>query len=228
MELEERSYSGQLFRPTPILHMEKDGSLIVVATPWGLRSGSKKAVENIVDLYLSSKSDGEATSALDIMSSLSQAANQLRSSVQLANRTLYQEENREEYQTGLEIFVGTLIGNEFSFVQVGQPQVFLLRESYPIAPLATNVDLSVSLSPPGKLLSPVPAAMMGLEPEVNLAVHSYGIQTGDRIALLSRSFATSRFLSMDCGDAHLDSMTSELVKQDQHMPFWLGLVDTSS
>jgi hypothetical protein len=121
-----------------------------------------------------------------------------------------------------------VVGNEFSFIQIGQPQVFLLRESYPIAPLATNVDLSVSLSPPGKMLSPIPASMMGLEPEVNLSVHTYGIQPGDRIALLSRSFATSRFLSMDSSDANLDSMTDELVKQDQHMPFWLGVVDTTT
>jgi hypothetical protein len=87
-----------------------------------------------------------------------------------------------------------VVGNEFSFIQIGQPQVFLLRESYPIAPLATNVDLSVSLSPPGKMLSPIPASMMGLEPEVNLSVHTYGIQPGDRIALLSRSFCNVSLL----------------------------------
>ncbi|NQY99536.1 MAG: hypothetical protein HRT45_02580 [Bdellovibrionales bacterium] len=228
MKFDERSYSGKLFRPSPILHIEKDASLIIVATPWGHRSGAKKVVENIVDLYLSSQSDGEATSALDKMTSLSQAANNLRSCVQLANKVLYQEDNKAEYESGLEIFVGTILGGEFSFIQIGQPQVFLLRESYPIAPLATNVDLSVSLSPPGKMLAPIPATLMGLEPQVNLSVHSYGIQDGDRIALLSRSFATSRFLSMDSSDANLDSMTDELVKQDQHMPFWLGVVDTTS
>ena len=210
------------------MHAEKDGSLFVVATPWGGRSGAKKAVDNVVDLYLSSQGDGEATSALDRLTSLSQAANHLRSAVQLANKILYQEDNREEYKTGLELFAGVIVEHEFSFVQIGQPQVFLLRESYPIAPLATNVDLSVSLSPPGKMLAPIPVSMMGLEPEVNLSIHSYGIHPGDRIALLSRSFATSRFLSMDSSDASLESMTNELVKQDQHMPFWLGIVDTAS
>jgi len=226
VNLEQRSYSGKLFRPSPVFHMENDGSLIIVATPWGQRVGAKKAVENLVDLYLSSQNDGEATSALDKMSSLSLTANNLRSAVQITNRILYQEENREEYQSGIELFVGAITGNEFSFVQVGQPQVFLLRNRFPIAPLATQVDLSVSVSPAGKMLSPIPVALMGLEPQVNVSVHSYGIQTGDRIALLSRSFATSRFLSMESSHANLESMTNELVKQDEHMPFWMALVDT--
>lgn len=226
MNLEQRSYSGKLFRPSPVVHIEKDGSLIIVATPWGQKVGAKKAVENLVDLYLSSQNDGEATSALDKLPSLSITANNLRSAVQIANRVLYQEENREEYLSGIELFIGAISGNEFSFVQVGQPQAFLLRDKFPIAPLATHVDLSVSLSPPGKMLSPIPSALMGLEPQMNISVHSYGIKKGDRIALLSRSFATSRFLSIESSNATLQSMTSELVKQDEHMPFWMGLVDT--
>ena len=228
MHFEQRSYSGKLFRPTPHFHMEEDGSLIIVATPWGQKSGAKKAVENIVDLYLSAQNDGEATSALEKMASLSVAANNLRSAVMVTNRMLFQEDNKDEYQTGLEIFAGTIVGKEFSFVQIGQPQVFLLRSFYPIAPLATSVDLSVSLSPPGQMLSAIPSHLMGIEPQVNLSVHSYSIHPGDRIALLSRSFATSRFMSMDSSEASIESMTSELVKQDEQMPFWMGLVDTAN
>ena len=45
MTLEERSFSGKLFRPTPEVHIEEDGGFGVVATAWGNKQTAKKVIE---------------------------------------------------------------------------------------------------------------------------------------------------------------------------------------
>ena len=66
------------------------------------------------------------------MTCLSPQANNLRAAVMLANDVIYREENKNEYQSGAEVFVFSRNATEVSFVQIGQPHVFLHRKSKPL------------------------------------------------------------------------------------------------
>ena len=105
MSFDQRSYSGKVFRPTPELSIQEDGSFGVIATPWGPRDGAKKAVELLTDYVLSARQDMEATSPFQKLTCLSPLANSLRAGLMMANDTLYREENKAEYTTGCEILV---------------------------------------------------------------------------------------------------------------------------
>ena len=47
MKIQERSYNSKMLRPKPVLHVEADGSIVIVATSWGQPEHAQKAVEEI-------------------------------------------------------------------------------------------------------------------------------------------------------------------------------------
>ena len=75
MPIQERSYGGKLFRPTPETHIEEDGSFGVIATPWGSRGAAKRTIEILTDYILSARHDMEATSPFQKLTCLSALAN---------------------------------------------------------------------------------------------------------------------------------------------------------
>lgn len=225
MEIIEQAYGGNIFRPSPEIHYEKSGDIIVIATPWGQRSCAKKAIDIIVDYFLSANTDMESTTPFEKDLSISAVANNLRTAALLANNEVLAEFNSDEYRGGCELLLASCSGNEFSFVQVGQPQVFWARKNFPLIPLAVGADLSLTLSPPNTQCPPIPRALLGLESTLNLTIQSYSVRADDRIILLSRSLTPPRFLSYDGDQVDLDQMVSSLVMQDENMPFWLGIVN---
>lgn len=225
MNFLEQAYGGQIFRPTPEIFFEEKGSLCIAATPWGQRTAAKKAIEVVVDYFSSASTDWEATSPFEKVLCLSPAANNLRAAVLLANEAIYSEINSSEYKSACEIFVGARMDNEFSFVQVGQPQVYIGRPGLPVQPLATGTDLSTCLSPPGRQLPPVPRVLMGVEKSVNLTVQSYPFSKQDKVVLLSRSLTPPRFLSIEHSNISIDYLADSLIQQDERMPFWLGVLE---
>ncbi len=225
MKLLEQAYGGQIFRPTPEVFFEDKGTLCIAATPWGQRTAAKKAIEVVVDYFSSASTDWESTSPFDKILCLSPTANNLRAAVMLANEAIYSELNSSEYKSACEIFVGARIDNEFSFVQVGQPQVYLGQPGLPIQPLATGSDLSTCLSPQGIQLPPVPRLLMGIEKSVNLTVQSYPLDKNNKVILLSRSLTPPRFLSIEHFNISIDYLADSLIQQDERMPFWLGVLE---
>lgn len=225
MKFIEQAYGGQTFRPTPEIFFEEKGSLCIAATPWGQRNAAKKAIEVVVDFFSSASTDWESTSPFEKVLCLSPVANNLRAAVLLANEAIYSEINSNEYKSACEIFVGARIKNEFSFVQVGQPQVYLGKPGLPVQPLATGSDLSTCISPIGVQLPPVPRALLGIENSVNMTIQSYRCIKGDKIVLLSRSLTPPRFLSAEHANISIDYLTDSLIQQDDRMPFWLGVLE---
>src|SRR5580700_8765484 len=102
MNLKERSYSGTMFRPAPEIYIEEDGSIGIIATPWGSRQAAKKIIDVLKDYILSARQDMEATSPFQLLTCLTPLANNLRVGVMLANDLLYREDNKAEYTTGVE------------------------------------------------------------------------------------------------------------------------------
>jgi hypothetical protein len=224
MKIQEQAYGGQLFRPTPDVFCEDSGSLCLIATPWGQRASAKKVIEIVVDFFLSAHSDRESTSPFEKDLNLSPTANNLKAAVQLANETVFQELNLDEYKSGCELFVGAKIDEEFSFIQVGQPQVYLARPGLPLLAMASGLELSTMMSPEGQQLPPLPRQILGIEKTSNLHIQTYSIRPTDSIVLLSRSLCPPRFLSHDGGNCNLEELANSLITQDEMMPFWLGLL----
>lgn len=224
MALEERSYSGRLFRPKPAIHTQEDGQLIIVATPWGAKSGGEKTIQSMQEFFLSSRDDQEVTSPFEKLTCLSATANNLRAAVMLTNDVIYQEENRNEYKTGLELFAMARTDREVAWVQIGQPQVFLDREGFPIIPMAGQSDLALDLSASESLLPPLPVHLLGVASTSNFGVYSFRPQPGDRLILLSRTLVPPKFFHLSRRERNTNDITRTLAAADPHSPFWLALL----
>src|SRR5688572_90445 len=131
MKITERSYGGKIFRPRPEIHLSPGGDLLIVATPWGPRSSAKKAIQVIQDHLQSARSDQEATSPFSHLTCLSPLANSLRAGIKLANDVIYSEDNKNEYISGVELFVFSRRGAEAVWAQVGFPAAYLDRLQRP-------------------------------------------------------------------------------------------------
>ncbi len=221
MDIQDRSYSGRTFRPRPEIHVEENGQLLIVATPWGSRSGAKKVIECIRDFYLSARNDQEVTSPFQMLTCLSPAANNLRVAIMLANDMLYREDNKAEYVSGVELFVASRVDQEFVWAQVGHPQVFLKRSKQAPVVLGGSLDLSMNLSGP-ETMAPLPQSLLGLTTTSNFSVQFFRPQQGDQILLLSRSRVAPQIFTLP--SFSLEKLSDSLVKDSPEMAFWMGLV----
>jgi hypothetical protein len=220
---DERSYAGKLFRPKPEVHLEEDGSFGVIATPWGPRNGAKRAIEILKDYVLSARQDMEATSPFQKLTCLSPLANSLRVGMMLANDSLYREENKSEYISGVEVLVFAHQQNELAFAQVGHPNIYLARPALPWIPLSVQVDLATEISEPEATLAPLPQNVIGLHTTTNLNISSFKTQPGDRLIFLSHSLAASTVYSTPFEKSNMDQISSSLAQRHPHLPFWLGV-----
>ncbi len=225
MNIQERSFSGRVFRPRPEIHCEANGNLCVIATPWGARSAAKKAVQTIVDFFHSAHSDKEVTSPFQTMTCLSPMANNLRVSVMLANDLIYREDNRAEYQVGVELFVAARSESDCIWVQVGGPHVLLDRKGFDLNHIGACADLSLAHSNNEGLLAPLPGNFLGIASTTNFAVQSLRLNVEDQIVLVHRTVVPPKMLAMSPKERSLQSYSNCLARQSADMPFWLGILN---
>lgn len=225
MSLSERSYGGKRFRPRPEIHIEPDKRLVIVATPWGPRSAAKKCIQVIQDYFLSKQQDEEATSPFSRMTCLSPLANDLRVAVKLANDALYNEDNKNEYISAVEIFVAALTTEEVVWVQAGYPSVLLDRPQRNLLPLGSFQDLASEHSANRETLPPLPHKFLGLDPSSDFTVESIRPMPHDRMILLARSDLPPSIFQLPREKRSLNDLTSCLAESDAEMPFWLGVLD---
>lgn len=223
--IEERSYSGKLFRPKPEVHIEEDGSLGIIVTPWGPRSSAKRVIDLLKDYIQSARQDMEATSPFQLLTCLSPLANNLRVAMLLANDTLYREENKAEYMTGVEVLVFAHQMGELAYAQVGYPHLFLARPSLPWIPLSVQIDLATEMSQPPDLLAPLPQNLIGLHTTTNANISSFKTQPKDKLVLLSHSVVSHPLFTLSFDRAKLDSISDSLAVEYPELPFWLGIVE---
>lgn len=221
---EQRSYSGKVFRPTPEIHVENDGSFGVIATPWGARPGAKKVIDTLTDFILSAKQDMEATSPFQKLTCLSPLANALRAGLMLANDMVYRDENKAEYISGVEVLVFAHNNGELAFAQVGYPHLYLARKGMPWIPLSIQVDMASEMSRAPDILPPLPQNLIGLHNTTNMNLSSFKTQPGDRLIFLSHSVVAHPFFTLPADETTLDKVTELLSKQHPDTPFWLGVL----
>lgn len=225
MRLEQRSYRSQTLRPKPEIHIEADGELSIIATPWGARSSAQKVIQTIQDFVLSARHDQEVTSPFQRLSCLSPLGNNLRIALMLANDVLFREDNKDEYTAGVETFAMVRSECEILWASIGFPQIFMSRQSTPLMPLSGCLDMSADLSPSSQLLPPLPGQLIGLESTSNFSVQGLRPQQGDKIILLSRSSCPSDFYQIQNEHISLDGLSQALAEDNPEMPYWLGILD---
>ncbi len=225
MAFDQRSYSGKLFRPTPEVHLEEDGSFGVVATPWGNRGAAKKVIEILTDYILSARQDMEATSPFQKLTCLSPLANSLRTGLMLANDSVYREDNKQEYQAGVEVLVFAHSQGELAYAQVGHPHLFLARPKLPWIPLSVQIDLATELSQPPEMLPPLPQNLIGLHTTTNMNLSSFRTQPGDRLVFLSHSVVSHPLYAVPFEQTNLDAISEKLSRAHPDLPFWLGVLN---
>ncbi len=220
-----RNYSSQLYRPQPVVSDDLENSIVTVACPWGAKSSAEKCVEVIQEVYISSLGDQETTSPFETFSCLSRPANNLRTAVLFANEKIYNEDNYDEYRSACELLTIAQTGNEVHFIQVGQPAIYLIRKGLPMLPISCNIDMSVNMSTHKKILSPLPAKLVGLEDSLSVFVSSFVPQARDKVILLSRTFAPNYFYNTSYDKINLDNLVKNIIKENSDAPFWLGLLE---
>ncbi|HWU42160.1 MAG TPA: hypothetical protein VN132_01940, partial [Bdellovibrio sp.] len=139
MKLQERSYSTKILRPKPLIHVEADGSLIVVATAWGEHEPAQRALEEVAKYVNSAKADVEVTSPFEFLGCLTDEANYVRTGFMLANEILYRGENRTQYSCGVEIAALFHRGDQLAWAHVGCPSLFLQRQRQRLQPLSIGL-----------------------------------------------------------------------------------------
>ncbi len=225
MGLEQRSYGGKLFRPTPEVEIADDLSFGAIITPWGPRQSATRGIETLRDYVLSARQDLEATSPFQKLSCLSTLANSLRVAAMLVNDSIYREENKAEYTSGVELLIFARNENEMAFAQVGCPNLILARKGLPLIPLAVQIDLSTEMSQTPEILSPLPHNLVGLHTTSNLTVSSIRLQPGDKFVFLSHSLGAQPFSALTFNSVNISTLSESLARQNPELPFWLGVLD---
>ncbi len=220
----ERPYSGTTYRPRPEIFLDSDGKTLIVATPWGPREAARKVIDRMKDYLSLAKEDIEATSPFERVSYLSAHANRLRIATLLANESLYREENRNEYRSGVELFAGTLEEDEFVFLQSGNPQILLSRSGKKPLPLGSQIDLAFDFSEGKDLLPGLPSQMLGLDSSMNLCINSFRARPGDRIALISHSHLPESVFGLDGSNVTVDSLSQLMAGASPNHAFWVGVL----
>jgi hypothetical protein len=223
MNFQQRSYAGKIFRPKPEVYFSDSDRLLVVGTPWGNRTGTKRAVDTLKEYYVANMSDSEATSPYKKLAHLSGVANNLRIGVLLANDYIFSTENRDEYKNGAEFFTAAFDQKELVWLQVGNPHVLLKREGRPLMQLSGAIDLSMELSPLKKPLDPLPGDLIGIDSNPHIVINSFRPGPKDQLILISRSWVPTELFALDEDQINLEEISMVLSNADGDQPYWLGL-----
>jgi hypothetical protein len=227
LHLVERSLSSGVHRPRPEIHRSSNGDLLIVATPWGHRDVAKRAIDRMLEYISLAKADREATAPLPRLTCLTPLANTIRISALLTNEMIFREDNKESYRSGVEVVALALDHAEIVWMQVGNPQIFLLRPPNPPVPVAAHLDLSfdIAVRTPGTRQSaPLPNSMLGLDSTVNLGIGSFRCQPHDQLLLISHPNPPLAVLSQFTPEMTLDQLAAKVAGHAgaNGPPFWLG------
>ncbi|MBT4761980.1 MAG: hypothetical protein HOO06_09810 [Bdellovibrionaceae bacterium] len=225
MNFSHQSYRSTAFRPTPLIHLEDGGDLIIIATAWGSKDGAQKAIDTILEFYFSIQDDLEITSPFENLDCMSMKANHLRTSLRLANDVLRKEYNSDSFQTGVELFIGLRNQHDFIWTQIGQPHILLSRQNHNLSPINLKYDLSLDYSTGMQQLVPLPSELLGIYNTTQFQVNSLKPRATDRLILLSGPRIPCEMLQVVHSDVELNTLVKTLSSEQPNLPFWIGLLN---
>ena len=224
------SYGTESFRPQPEVWFDETNFFVALLTPWGKTKSAHKYMDQLKELLgqVSEDFDEDITSPFDDLQELSSSANRLRRAVLMLNELLLKEDNKHEYKVGVELFLGAFYQNEFTWIQYGQPCIYLIRNKRPVLNLGIQTDFSLDHSTSEKTLPPLPKNLLGLFHINNVFVNTTRVFKEDRLLFLSRSLLPLGLEKLEEEKRDMKSLRRFLSQEDKNMPFWLGLLEVGS
>lgn len=224
MKIQERSYSSKIMRPKPHLHIEGDGSLIVIATSWGQADHARIAAEEVSKYVNAAKADMEVTSHFEFMTCLSDETNYVRTGVLVANEALYRGQNRRSFASGVEILALLHKGSQLAWAHVGAPSLLIQRKNQSLQGLSMAQDLSQEFPTREEALPCLPAQFLGLDPTCDVHCGHTSLQEGDQLVLLASSLVAPSLWTSGGQSLDLTTITNRMIQEAPTSPFWLGLI----
>ena len=173
MKLSGRNFPGQKQRPSPVT-FESD-TLTAVLTPWNVSSST---IEKLISLFEENYNEFSAfedyTRPFPILSALSAPENNARMAFMQINEKWYKEHNQEELKSGFEALFIIKAGSQIILAQVGGPQVYLIRDPFPMQGLSYFPHLFSADAPP------LPLQLAGVFEDVSINLHSIGYRDSDQ------------------------------------------------
>ncbi len=222
MQLQERSYGGQLFRPRPEVFFSDDRRLCIVATPWGPAQAAKDFIDLVSQQMRDADNDPDKTVVFLKMDSLDLQENRLRMAILSAHEDIRDKYNDDGLSAGLEILCLIKNDKKVTWFQLGAPFTSILRHNT-IIPIHHPIDLSFDFSR-NKVLPPLPKDLIGLPSHVHLEMGSFRADKDDRLMLISRSYVPHSLFLQEPAQITLESITKTLSEDHQDHPFWVGLL----
>lgn len=217
MRIQQRSYSGPSFRPTPTTDLEAGLNLFMVATSWGEPDASTRVLSRIKDFMLMS-ADPDKTIIGSKVDDLIRIDTRMRTSAMLANDLLLQTDNSQEYKSGVELAIVSVQKNMLYWVQIGCPHI-LIASGKGLEPICYTPDWSCQLHQS----SPLPGAALGLDKACQLNCGSYRLTPGQCLIFISRKQLPPHLYSHQ--DVSLDSLSRILVDDNSDEPFWIAKLE---
>ena len=221
VSFKQQSFNGKSFRPRPEVLFDQEQNMLIIVTSWGAKSSAKKAAELIRELYLTSKTDDEVTSPFEYLTCISPEANHLRKAIMMTNDQLYQDDNRDEYVTGVELLALVQTERFVVWTQIGQPQLIIYRADGVSFGFGSPTDLQVKIAQVG--LDPLPSQLLGTASTSHFSLNEIKVKSGDQLFAVSRAVAPIQVHSES--KIEFEDLTKSLVEQDPNAPFWVGAVE---
>lgn len=227
MNIQERSFSGKIFRPTPKCYLSSNKKLITVITPWGQEAASTQDVfENIENQYSFLEEDIESTHPFPKMMSLTSTENNMRTAIIQTNQNIFNNINQNEYAMGFELFFGTIVKNALTFVQIGQPLILIDRPQQNLHSIGHVIDPSLSISKNKSALNaPLPYQLLGIHEDISFHPYFFRFHSEDRLILLNRNAIPTSWFKLKREERTLDHLSQQAAEDNPHTPFWLAILE---
>lgn len=223
MVIQERSYGGKLFRPTPEIYTSDDQNLLIIASPWGNPQAAREFIEIVSTQYRASVEDLDKTSIGHLSDHFSREENRLRMSMLAAHEDIKEKYNDDTLSAGLEVLCCLKIENKVSWFVVGAPFI-ALRRGEKLLPLHHPVDLSFDFSK-DKTLPPLPKDLLGFQAQLNIEHGSFRREAGDQLLLINRSYVPHDVFTIPVAELNIENATLAMAKENENQPFWIGTLD---
>lgn len=217
MKSSQRSYSGPSFRPTPTVHFDASLNLLLIATSWGQAQSAKVVIDKITE-FLNKTEDPDATVIRSRDSVTGTLDQKLKAAVLSANRTIFEIENSQKYESAVELVAIMINKNTLFWVQVGCPHILLKSSPYSLEPISYFPDWSIQLNQKSPLL----VSGLGLQSQVNLNSGSYRFVSGQEIFLISRSQLPGVLYSSH--DLTVEGLSRILIDDNPDSAFWISQI----
>lgn len=223
MKFNQKSFAGSSFRPLPEFQINEGLNMFSLLTAWGPEDQNRKVLDFLSQSYESFFSDAEKTKAHSKLESLSDEENTVRSLLLACNEWIFKELNEEKRGIyAYEIFFACLNQGKFTFVQAGQPYVYLDRRGLFLQSLGSAFDFSSLFAKTKKRLPPLPAQLIGLYPDAHFSIFSFPFQKGDRLLFISRDIIPMKLLQSRPEERSLENFLNLLSSENEKTPCWLG------